>query len=153
MKKVIIDGVEYIPVTPEVKEEPRWEHDRCHFVLTGGEKHTFDTMSRAMDYAKKHGLTYQCKFNEPKDMKEEKRLEGWVDKKHFINSECTWINSTRVKTAEQTTKFVAIKENEIIVSEDDAYIALSVFMCDPFIKKNNDYETYLETLGFKKDGV
>lgn len=110
MKKVIIDGVEYVPVTPEVKEEKRREF----FV-------------NCVDSIEEFGLG---------------RLR--------INA---WSTPVRDNSNPHEMRFIHIKENEIIVSGDEAYMALSVFMCDPFIKKNNDYETYLETLGFKKDGV
>lgn len=45
------------------------------------------------------------------------------------------------------------KGNEIIVSEDDAYLALSSYMHTPYLEKDNNYKLFLECLGFKKDGV
>lgn len=81
----------------------------------------------------------------------EERLSGWLRKKLLLDDRQAMITPNR--HTDDDTRMIQINEGEIIVSEDEAYIALSVFMCDPFIKKNNDYETYLETLGFKKDGV
>lgn len=94
------------------------------------------------------------------EVKEEKRREFFVNCVDSIEEFGlgrlrinAWSTPVRDNSNPHEMRFIHIKENEIIVSEDEAYIALSVFMCDPFIKKNNDYETYLETLGFKKDGV
>lgn len=89
------------------------------------------------------------KYVHTPEVKEEKRIEGWVDKKHFINSECTWINSTRVKIEEQTTKFVELKENEIIVSEAELSDAWN--RAFP-ISANGSFEKLCKEL-FKKDGV
>lgn len=81
----------------------------------------------------------------------EERLSGWI-RREFLSRKVYTVISEQ-KHSDDDTRMIQINEGEIIVSEDEAYLALSVFMCDPFIKKNNDYETYLETLGFKKDGV
>lgn len=91
------------------------------------------------------------KYVHTPEVKEE-RLSGWVRARQLKAGELAKITKEKHEHFDDT-RMIQINEGEIIVSEDEAYIALSVFMCDPFIKKNNDYETYLETLGFKKDGV
>lgn len=101
MKKVIIDGVEYIPVTPEVKEEKRRE------------------------------IVVANKFNS-------------------VSSVCSDFKVTGITGAMRNlerAEFVEIKENEIILSEDDVKNA---WLKAEYV----GYPTaFFKALGFKKDGV
>lgn len=101
MKKVIIDGVEYIPVTPEVKEEKRREY----FLYPNGYDLSKWSIRNCWMVSEFHGAPF---------------------------------------------KVVEIKENEIIVSEDEVRNAWRGCIRP---KDGGHYAEFLKLLGFKKDGV
>ena len=68
-----------------------------------------------------NGITYR-KVEEPK---EEKRLEGWIKKKYYLNSgECSL---TKKKKQHDDTLMIEIREGERILSRDDVLKALNEY--------------------------
>ena len=100
MKKVIIDGVEYRAVTPEVKEE---------------------TPERLVFFIRSIGNYFYADLEVDRDK----------DRKYLC-------------------KAVELRENEIIVSEDDVRNAWRGCIRP---KDGGHYAEFLKLLGFKKDGV
>lgn len=93
------------------------------------------------------------KYVHTPEVKEEKpaRLEGWISPSTLISD--SWATISGYETLTQGTRMIEILDSEIIVSEDDAYLALSSYMHTPYLEKDKDYKLFLKCLGFKKDGV
>ncbi len=91
-----------------------------------------------------NGITYRAVTP---DVKEEKRIEGWIDLKDYGQ---TWKAMSEYKTLKQTTRMIEIKENEIVLSEDDVRKSYNQYYSEWPVA---NFSRFLELLGFKKDGV
>lgn len=76
------------------------------------------------------------------EVKEEKRIEGYTD--GYVSSHNSLLVHT-LKNEDADIRMIEIKENEIIVSEDEVRKAWD--------KANYNFIYFRQYLGFKKDGV